>query len=440
MSLGPMVSLALLAPLVVLGCATPTYAHRCDVPQPVVEAAPGSTRIPLAVAVRHSSVPGAPADRTEQRDPNHTWSVAPEPPSRAMLERLAETAFERVLPDPDGAASGGPPVGADAVLDVRLGQVGFSWTPIGVGPYAAQVDYHVTLRGAGGAPITSFDVEGVGSRAPILLALTHCAGIGDAVALAMQDAGAKLLTGLSGDPSLAAFLQARGVPAPALALRPVADYPPAPSPPRPDPLVPGPPPTDAPAPAARPVVAPEATAPVRRSARLAVGLGAFLPDETAGALEGAATGFGFLLDAETRFAPYLAFAAEGGWFAAPYAKAAVAPGTTRAMALSTWYLGLGLRAILPGDGIEPWIGVLPCALLTTAEESFSLRMSMNDWAPAWSAGLQLGAGIRVYPGGPHVISLDARRLFARASLGTLPGDVAIGGWSLTASYGVAIPP
>jgi hypothetical protein len=438
----PVVSLAALAVVAVsAGCTTPRFTHRCDVPQPVVEAAPGP-RIPLAVAVRHSAVPGAPADRTERKDEVHTWGVAPALPSRALFERLASSAFDRAVLEPEGAATGAPPAGADAALDVRLGDVRFDWTPVGIGPYFARATYHVALRGTDGAPVTEFDVQGVGSRAPVYLALTHCAGIGDAVALAMQDAGAKVLARLSGDPALAAWLRTRGAAAPALAVRPAADYP-AP-PPQPEGLAPsaaladaGPPPLPPP----RPVTAPAPTGPaVRRSAYASGAIGGFAPEETAGKLEGPGTGWSLFIEAEARFNRYLALATEGGWLYRSYSTAQVAPGMKRGMELETWSLGLGPRVFLPAEIIEPWIGAMPCVLMTRATESFSMRMSMNDWAPAWSTGLLLGAGLRLYPSGRFALGLEVRRLLANTALGSYPGAVGIGGWTLGVSFGAAVPP
>jgi hypothetical protein len=441
MALRPVASLAALALAAAgAGCTTTRFVHRCEVPQPVVEAAPGP-RIPLAVAVRHSTLPGAPVERAEQRDDAHAWVVVPAPPSRAMVERLAASAFERVVLEPEGAATGAPPAGADAVLEVRLGDVAFDWTPIGVGPYGARVAYHVSLREAGGIPIAELEVEGHGARAPVWTALTHCTGIGEAVALAIQDAGASLLARLSADPVLAAWLRYRGAAAPVLAVRPAEEYP-APPPDPPDPLAsPGGPAAPAPLTAPRPVTAPAPTGPpVRRSAYASGAIAGIAPEETAGALEGAGTGWSVFLEAEARFNRYLALAAEGGWLARSYAQASVAPGMKRGFGLESWFLGLGLRAFLPAETIEPWLGVMPCVLLTRASESFSMSMSMGDWAPAWSAGLQLGAGLRLYPGGRYALGLEVRRLLASASLGAYPGDVAIGGWMLGVSFGAAVPP
>jgi hypothetical protein len=437
----PVVSLAALAVAAAgAGCVTPRITHRCDVPQPVVEAAPGP-RIPLAVAVRHSAALGAPADRTERKDEVHAWSVAPALPSRALFERLASSAFDRAVLEPEGAATGAPPAGADAALDVRLGDVRFDWTPIGIGPYFARIAYHVALRGTDGAPVTELDVEGVGSRAPVYVALTHCAGIGDAVALAMQDAGAKVLARLSGDPALAAWLRTRGAAAPALAVRQAADYPSPP--PQPDGLAPtgGSPADTGPPPPPRPVTAPAPTGPaIRRSAYASGAIGSFAPEETAGKLEGPGTGWSLFIEGEARFNRYVALAAEGGWLYRSYSQASVAPRMKRGMELETWSLGLGPRVFLPAEIVEPWIGVMPCVLMTRATESFSMQMSMNDWAPAWSTGLLLGGGLRIYPGGRFVLGLEGRRLLASTALGSYPGAVGIGGWTFGVSFGAAIPP
>jgi hypothetical protein len=415
--------------------------HRCDVPQPVVEAAPGP-RVPLAVAVRHSTVPGAPADRTEAKDNVHTWIVAPAPPSRVLFERLASSAFERAVLEPEGAATGAPPAGSDAALDVRLGDVGFDWTPVGYGPYFARATYHVALRGADGAPVTEFDVEGVGSRAPVYIAaLTECPGIGDAVALAMQDAGAKTLARLSSDPALAAWLRTRGAAAPALAVRPAADYPAPPPPPPPDALAAsGGSPADAgPPPPPRPVTAPAPSGPAaRRSAYWSGAIGGFAPEETAGKLEGPGTGLSLFIEGEARFNRYVGLAAEGGWLYRSFSRALVAPGMKGHLELETGSLGLGPRVFLPAEVVEPWIGVMPCVLLTRASEL--ALIGLNERPTEWSAGLLFGAGLRLHPYGQLVLGLEVRRLLASASLGSYPGEAGIGGWTFGVSLGAAVPP
>jgi hypothetical protein len=189
------------------------------------------------------------------------------------------------------------------------------------------------------------------------------------------------------------------------------------------------------------VTAPPARGPpLRRSAHAAGGLGAFAPDTTAGALEGPETGLSIFIDGEARPLSWLAVAADGGYLLRSYSRATVAPGRKAGLGLTSWNLGLGLRAFLPGEGIEPWVGVMGRVLVTKAEEAFSFSMSMVEWSPAWSGGLDVGAGLRLYPSGAHCIGLEVRRLFASARLGPYPGDVGIGGWTIGLSYGASVPP
>src|SRR5512133_1755140 len=203
------------------GCAFP-MTHRCAVPQPVVEAIPGGGRLPLAVAVR-TAARTTPSETFEQRDEHHRRGVDPVPPSRIMFARLAASLFEGRVADAGAPAP-------DAVLEVRVEEVRFAWTPIGFAPYAATVAYRVTLRAPDGAVVSEFDLAGEGSRGVVWEPATHCKGIGDAVALAMQDAGGKLVARLGTARAIATWLAARGVAAPVLAIRPAAAYPePAPA-------------------------------------------------------------------------------------------------------------------------------------------------------------------------------------------------------------------
>ncbi len=195
------------------GCAI-RMTHRCGVPQPVVEAAPGAGKLPLTVAVRYLPPPGA-SEVLMQRDPHHLWTVDPAPPTRALFERLATSVFERRVDAPAGA----PVAPVDAVLEVRVERLRFAWVPVGMGPYTAAITYRATLRSADGAEIAALDLEGAGARGAVYELATHCKGIGDAVALAMQDAGGKLVTGLGADPAVVAWLGGRGIARPALAVR-----------------------------------------------------------------------------------------------------------------------------------------------------------------------------------------------------------------------------
>lgn len=194
------------------GCAHPT--HRCAVPAPVVEATAAGGRLPLAVAAR-TVARTTPSETFEQGDELQRWGVDPVPPTAAMLDRLAAALFERVVAD----AAPGTAAAADAVLELRVEGVRFAWSPSGAGPYSAAVAYRATLRAPDGAVIASFDLGGEGARGAAGPVASRCEGIGDSVALAVQDAGAKLVARLGTDPAVAAWLGARGIPAPTLSVR-----------------------------------------------------------------------------------------------------------------------------------------------------------------------------------------------------------------------------
>jgi hypothetical protein len=434
----PVVSLAALAVVAVgAGCATPTFTHRCDVPQPVVEAAPGP-RIPLAVTVRHSTARGFPEERSAVRM-GHEWTVEPLPPSRAMLERLAASAFERVVLEPEGAATVAPP-GADAILDVRIGTVSYAWGGA-FDPYHARVVYRVALRDADGGAISEFDVDGVGTRNPFTWG-THCVGIGDAVAIAMQDAGAKVRAGLRQDSALDAWLAARPAFSAAVDASPddrdLAPRRPAAGP-APQPGAP-----DTPS-APLPVTSPP---PVRRAAHASARFGSFLPEETSGVLEGATAGWSLDVDLEMRFSPWLALAAEVGYALGSWTNATTGAGTKGHLDVGSWTMGGGLRGFLPGAVIEPWMSALVCAVRPEVNGSDPTASRRGDaWLPweyfsfpAASAGLELGAGLRIYPARSVVLGVEVRRLFARGRLDPYPGGVELGGWTLALSLGFVRPP
>ncbi len=437
------------------GCAF-QLTHRCAVPPPVVEAAPGRGKLPLAVAVR--VVPRTPTETFEQRDEHHRWGVDPVPPTRILVDRLAASVFEQVIADPEGAGSAAAPI--DAFLEVQVEEVRFAWQPIGAGPYSARVAYRVALRTPGGATVTEFPIHGEGARGAVYDAFTHCTGIGDAVALAMQSAGANLLARLGSDPAFGAWLAARGIAATVLAARPPESYPapaaPAPVPPADAPYVPpgmelpgGPASGAATAAAApRPVTAPPATPPVPRSVQLRVAVGVFHHgDETAGALEHSKDGFAYtLLGAEWRPRPAVGVTLEVGGFARDYSgKVLTAPSplaVPRGIFLGTMLFGVGVRGVLPGGPVEPWIGATALALRNELSATYSLFGISGSGAPeetAWSAGLDLGAGLLLYPGKGVQLGIEVRRILSRATFSALPGAVSIGGWTTSLSFGGAGP-
>ena len=443
------------AALVSSGCAI-HMTHRCEVPPPVVEAAPGAARLPLAVAVR--VVPkGTPSETFEQRDEVHRWGVDPVPPTRAMVARLAATAFERAILEPEGAASTTP--GSDAILEVRVEELRFEWQPIGAGPYAARIAYRVALRPAEGAPVADLAIVGEGARGAVYAAVTHCKGIGDAVALAIQDAGAKLLAALSSDPAVLAWLATRGVPSRTFAVKPPESYPAPAPPPRPSrydgPYVPpgteqpGGPVGEAEPPApARPVTAPPAKPAVPRSVQVRVAAGVFHHgDSTPGALEAPRTGFSFtILGMEMRPRDGLGLTFEFGSLARDYSAKALPPpspfAVPQSIFLGTTLFGVGVRGVLPGGPVEPWIGATALALRNALSTTYTLFGFPGSGSPeevAWSAGVDLGGGLLFYPGKGVQLGLEVRRIFSRASFDAFPGTVSIGGWTTSVSFGGAMP-
>jgi hypothetical protein len=416
-----------------LGAQGCTATHVCRVPDPVVEPAPGSNVLPLSVAVRLASS-GSPAVVTRQMDPYHRWIADAEPPTLAMFEHLAARMFARVLPAPaDGGPEGERP---DALVEIRLRSVSFELAPLG--PYRSSVAYTVTLRDAFGGEIAALDVEGQAVRGATFELATHCRGIGDCLALAMQDAGAAFLARFPTEPRVVAWLDGRGVVPSAFALRPPESHPPAAR--------------DEAAPAEGEVPVPPV--PVRpprvtlapRALGVRVSLGKLVPERTPG-LEDARGGLALLLGAEVRPRRWLGVEVEAGSLERSYSSRTFpAPGGwvvlgDRASARSR-HAGVGLRAIAAGAAAEGWAGAKLLFLRTTFCVEAS-QLGFPGCAPPeeedWAAGIEVGAGVDVVARGRHAVGIDVRRILSRARFGAVTGEVRLGGTIIGATYTLSAP-
>jgi hypothetical protein len=447
------IMLVALAALSASGC-TLKFTHRCEVPEPVVEAAPGPPRLPLAVEVRHA--PSAvPAEVARASAAGHVWVVDAAPPTQALFARLAASMF---APAPDPARP------ADAVLEIRLDRIDFELVNPVVGPYRASVGYRATFQ-APHEEIAALDVAGE-AEVPLQWRFSnHCDGIGRALAVAMQEAGAALLGKVTSDPAVVAFFAGRGAAVPAFSVRPAESYEivparlaasprppeePAPAAPYADPTSPyvpdaAPAPTRSPEAASVPVSAGIAMPP--RSFQVRVGLGLFRAEETAGKLEEGGTGISVTaLGAEYRPMRALGLALEVGGAARDYSARTLPPAggfaVPRGIHLSSKSLGFGVRAMKAGGPVEPWVGATAQLIRTELASSYSvfgLDVTGEPSGSTWSAGLDLGAGLAVFPGGRHVVGLEVRRLFARARFDPFPGNVGVGGLGFALTYGVSLP-
>ena len=301
-----------------------------------------------------------------------------------------------------------------------------------------------------------------GARGAVYDAATHCRGIGDAVALAMQDAGAKLVTGLGTDPGRRRVARRQGhrarprspsarrspIRAPASPCAAADEY-------RPYELDPS---TVAAARrAARPTAA---AAPARRCSRhrrrpcrarpsSASRLGVFRrATQSAGQLERPGTGVAFTHArrgvAATRGARV--HARRSATLAREYSgKTLPSPGgfaVPRGIFLGSTAVGLGVRGILPGGRVEPWVGATalsssgPSSRRRTRSSGFT--GSGDPSGTAWSAGVDVGAGLLFYVGRGVQLGIEVRRLFSRASFDPFPGSVPIGGVSTSLTFGAAL--
>lgn len=432
------------------GCATGCFTHRCTVPAPVVEAAPGP-RLPGTVQVRYAT-PAVPARSVQVSPgsfltPDHRVIVDADPPTRMLFDRLAASLFDRTVPAPP----------AETVAEVRLDRfaVGTTWNAT-----VSTVAYHVVLRGADGAERAAFDVEGAASVAPMLrhLAAPSCGAREEAVALAMQDAGGALVRKLSESEAVAAWLASRGAAPVAFRVKRADEYvdpaaaaststedacptamptltataastaTPLPTPVRP--VEPGPPPQP---------VAP-------RSLRIRAGAAAFRPRTTAGKLEGASNGLSVTaFGSEARVAPGLRLDIDLDFDTRTYSASHVPhlTGFAPRATLDGFTTGVGLRASPPLGSdrppLEPWIGVSARVLYTRLVASYFGGASGGDAVDtAWSVGADLGAGLNLFVGGPWVLGVDVRWRFGRASLAPL-GSVDVGGLLVGGTIGGAMP-
>lgn len=415
------------------GCS---WTHRCAVPTPVVEAAPGP-RLPIAVEVRYAP-PAVPAEVTRANayavgfGPEHRMVVSAVPPTRALFDRLAASMFERTVSAPP----------ADAVLEIRLDRFDVGTTLNGA---FSDVAYHATVSTADGAEVATFAVEGASAVAASLRHLGFCGARGEAVAVAMQQAGETLVQKVSESDALAAWLAARGIAPVRFTVKPFEAYAertsstsatPSPTtsafasePPRAVPVRAGPPPAP---------LAP-------RSFRLRGGLAQFRPESTAGKLEDPSKGLALtVFGGEFRLTSVLRTDIDLEISTRDYSAKYVphytgfGPRTT----LDSTSVGVGLRVSPPLGGrprVEPWLGASARIIHTRLEVTYFGGLAYSEAHEAFGVGADVGGGVSFFLGARWMLGLDARWRFARANLAPL-GSVGIGGLLIGGSFGAVLPP
>ncbi|WP_242342848.1 hypothetical protein [Anaeromyxobacter terrae] len=328
--------------------------HRHAIPEPVVEPPP-ARRIEATVGVRFE--PGLARREDVSSRPGWAWtsvrSVAPVGRSvEAMCDRLLPAVFAGTRP----LSATAPPEGIDAVLDVRLAAFELR-APEGFDATAcrATVALGWELSTAAGEPIARWTTETVGEQPPP--ALGSC--IGDAVALALQEAGRAFVDRLLSDASVRAWMDSRGiaaVPAPELPRAP-----PAPSPREPegaqDPWA-----TEAGEPRPvlpRPVVKAAPQMPGTLAFRGA--LGWFSPRGEPGALDEPSGGIALLLGATYRRMQSLGVDLDLTYGYGQFSSTTAPPPgmfetKSDRMSLSSLGFAAGIRGIAPLGILQPWAG------------------------------------------------------------------------------------
>jgi hypothetical protein len=180
-----------------------------------------------------------------------------------------------------------------------------------------------------------------------------------------------------------------------------------------------------------------------RTFHLRVALGTFKGGETAGRLEDAQHNLSGGVGAEYRPARALGVELEAAGVQRTYSPSTLPAGggaSPRGIYLDTRMLGVGVRAILPGHAVEPWVGATGQLLRTELCESSRFAMSVcgQRRGSDWSAGADVGAGLSVFFG-RWLLGLEVRRLFARAVLEPFAGSTAVGGYGTWFTFGRTLP-
>jgi hypothetical protein len=415
------------------GCS---WTHRCTVPTPVVEAGPGP-RLPVAVEVRYAP-PAVPAEVTQANEfggsvPEHRMVVNAVAPTRAMFDRLAASLFERTVSVPP----------AEAILEIRLDRFGIGTS---MNSAFSDVAYRATVRTADGAEVAAFDVEGASTVAASLRHLGFCGARGEAVAVAMQQAGETLVQKVSESDALAAWLAARGMASVRFTVKPFEAYAePTPTSATPSPTTSA----SASGPPRAPPVPVHAGAPplplAPRSFRLRVGLAQFRPESTAGKLEDPSKGLAVtVVGGEFRLTSVLRTDIDLELAERDYSATYVPhyTGFGPRATLDSTSVGVGLRGSPPlGDRppVEPWLGASARIIYTKLKVTYFGGLAYSEAHEAFSVGADVGGGVNFFLGERWGLGMDVRWRFARASLAPL-GSVSIGGLLIGGTFFASLPP
>lgn len=410
---------AIAATLAGAGC---TFTHRYAIPQPVVDPAPAS-RIDATVGVRYEpDLDAREVTSTHRMDVLTEFrSVVPVGTSvRALCDDLLPRLFARPVPlAPAGAAT----PGVDAVLDVRLASFELDW-PRGAEerPCRARIALAWTLATAAGEPIAEFATEAVGEQPRRVLG--DC--IGDAVALALQDAGGAFARRLLSDPSVDAWLRRSGI----VRVAPAAPATPARAAAEPSQgaqvMWGAAPDADGSTAPPRPVRQAKPLAP--GSSAIRFGAGPFRPQGTPGALEDPGTGVALLLGATYRPVRPLGIDLDlTTAFAEFSSSTAPPPGTFQTksgrMQLASLGISAGVRGIAPLGAVEPWAGagvMLVVSRLSLTGTTLGLPGSVDE--DGVTVGAYAGAGLDLAVSEKWLVGAQCRWIAAEQDFGQLSAN------------------
>ncbi|BDG05096.1 hypothetical protein [Anaeromyxobacter oryzae] len=406
--------------IVALACGGCTFTHRETIPQPVVEPPP-ARRIEANVGVRFE--PGLAERSGVASGPGWGWtsvrSVTPVGRSvEALCDRLLPSVFARTKP----LSATASPEGVDAVLDVRLAAFELR-SPSGFDATACRASIALgwELSTPTGEPIARWTTETVGEQQPPPLG--SC--IGDAVALALQDAGRAFVDRLLSDAAVRAWTDRRGI-AVVAAPEPPRAPPPPPSEPEgaPEPWAtaasePGPVSPAAP----RPVVKAAPQTPGASALRAAVGW--FSPRGTPGALDDPSGGIALLLGGTYRPRPWLGVDLDLTYGYGQFSSStAPPPGTFETkgsrMSLSSLGLGAGVRGIAPLGILRPWAGggvTVLVSKLTLAGTTLGFPGEVAE--SGVTGGVYAAAGLDLAVEKTWLLGGQCRWLFAEQDFGRL---------------------
>jgi hypothetical protein len=192
------------------GCGPRQFEAQAVIPPPLI------TRIPAVVGV-HMPAEFREAVHREEHD-GVDYEIAIGRSQSAGFERLLGAMFERVVPVAAPAAGAATDPAIRGVLEPVLEDFSFS-TPqdTGVAEYAVTLVYRINAYTPTGQPVDSWTFTGYGAQPEGSLPGTGSGPLQKAAAIAMRDAGAKLVVEFREQAIARGLIDAQpGTPAPAV--------------------------------------------------------------------------------------------------------------------------------------------------------------------------------------------------------------------------------